>query len=104
MRQAFGALHYCVRNLTHLWYYCYLRSIQMQHNRSHTICLEHRIFHRKRKMTSNFDTETILQEMLAVLEKHAVPVKSVALNLSFLSQDFEATFPHIKEYKAGRFY
>lgn len=54
-------------------------------------------------MINKFDTEEILSEVLAVFEKHAIPVQTVAINLSLRSDDFEATFPHLKTYKAGRF-
>jgi hypothetical protein len=52
----------------------------------------------------NFDTEIILQEILAVLEKQGVSAKSVAVDISLLPQDFETVFPQLKGYEAGIFY
>ncbi len=55
-------------------------------------------------MTSNFDTEIIALELLELLQKQNIPTNTLALNLSMPIQEFETTFPQIKNYKAGIFY
>lgn len=55
-------------------------------------------------MAENFDTEIILKEILSVFQKYAIPVNTIALNISLSDQDFDVVFPHLKDYKAGNFY
>jgi hypothetical protein len=60
-------------------------------------------------MNDTVDAETILKEAILKviihnLEKHSIPVKTVALDISLLTQDFEMIFPQLKDYKAGVFY
>ena len=55
-------------------------------------------------MNDKVDVEAILKEFLDIIEKHSVPVKSIAIDISLLSHDFEIAFPQLKEYKAGRFF
>lgn len=55
-------------------------------------------------MSETFDTEAILEDILKVLHSHGLPVQTVALNISMLDDDFEATVPHLITYKGGIFY
>ena len=55
-------------------------------------------------MTDPIDTETILKEILQILNKHSLPINSMKLDVSLLTDDFEAIFPEIKDYKAGHFF
>ena len=55
-------------------------------------------------MTNDFNAEVVLKEILAVLERYAVPVSTMVLDVSLLEEDFEVVFPQLKEYKAGVFY
>lgn len=55
-------------------------------------------------MTNSFNTALVLREIIAVLQKHGLPVNTIALDFSLLTPEFERIFPHIKECKAGVFY
>jgi hypothetical protein len=55
-------------------------------------------------MTDSFIAGPVLREIIAVLQKHGLPVNTIALDLSILPPEFERIFPHLKEYKAGVFY
>lgn len=55
-------------------------------------------------MTDSFNTTLVLREIVALLQKHGLPVNTIALDLSLLPPEFERIFPHLKEYKAGVFY
>ncbi len=54
-------------------------------------------------MDDKIDSEAILIEILDVLKKHSIPAKTITIDVSLLSPDFESLFPHLKNYKAGHF-
>lgn len=55
-------------------------------------------------MSHKLNTEMLMKEILEIIKKHSLPVQSVSLDISLLSKEFEEIFPHLKTYKAGRFY
>lgn len=55
-------------------------------------------------MNERFDVEAILQEVLAVLRRHNIPVETASLNISLLDEAFDELIPQLQTYKAGYFH
>ncbi len=55
-------------------------------------------------MNDKINTQMVMKEILEVLAKYSLPVKTVSLDISLLSKEFEELFPHLKTYKGGHFF
>lgn len=55
-------------------------------------------------MSHKLNTELLMKELLEIIKKHSLPIQSLSLDISFLNEEFEKQFPHLKTYKAGHFY
>lgn len=51
-----------------------------------------------------FDKDAVLRDILAVMQKHGLPVQSVALNISMSDEDFDEQIPYLQTYKAGYYH
>ena len=57
-------------------------------------------------MSNNFDVADIFKEILTVLNKHAVPAQTIALDISLLPKEYDefCSSDEMRLYKAGVFY